>query len=891
MTTGIKCFQWRCFAVICIALFMFVNIGKVKAQTTLTAGFRDHDFGSSPGDAPTGEKPQSKLWYIGNIWFGSLWDVSDASYTIHQFDFSTQSWTNTGVALDPRAGSRADVLWDGSKLYVASQIFTTSAETGDDARLYRYSYNSADTSYSLDSGFPTTINQIESETLVLDKDSTGKLWVTWTEGGDVWINCSTDDGATWGTPFVLPVQGSSVNADDISSIAAFGGDKIGVLWSNQDDEITYFAVHEDGDAAMTWQAREEALEDSNLGAVADDHINLKMACDTQGNVYAVTKTGLDGSSEPLIYLLKRAANGTWSRHVFGDKSDKHTRPIILLDTENDELYVFATRTGSDRGIYYKKTDLNSISFSSGLGTQFIYSSTDVRISNPTSTKQCLHGVSDLVVMGGELDVHFYCHNTIDLAGSLPASIAVTSPNGGEDWQVGSSQTVTWTSTGTSGDVEIEYSTDNGSNWTTVIASTTDDGTYDWTIPNTPTVNALVRITDTDSSPTDESDAVFTISPIPVIAVTSPNGGEDWQVGSSQTVTWTSTGTSGNVEIEYSTDNGSNWIPVIASTPDDGTYDVTIPNTPTVNALVRITDTDSSPTDQSDAVFTISPIPVIAVTSPNGGEDWQVGSSQAVTWTSTGTSGNVEIEYSTDNGSNWTPVIASTPDDGTYDWTIPNTPTVNALVRISDTDSSPTDQSDAVFTISPIPAIAVTSPNGGEDWQVGSSQAVTWTSTGTSGNVEIEYSTDNGSNWTTVIASTSDDGTYDWTIPNTPTVNALVRITDTDSSPTDQSDGVFTLSEISGLAFRVERSTGDVFAGGSFIGGGADLAERIKVSESVEFGDVVELDPDNPEHYRKTRGSSELIAGIITTEPGFTLGNNLKKIAAAHSLPMLSQRPP
>ena len=83
-----------------------------------------------------------------------------------------------------------------------------------------------------------------------------------------------------------------------------------------------------------------------------------------------------------------------------------------------------------------------------------------------------------------------------------------------------------------------------------------------------------------------------------------------------------------------------------------------------------------------------------------------------------------------------------------------------------------------------------------------------------------------------------------------------------------------------LAFRVERATGDVFANGSFIGGGADLAEHINISEPIEPGDVVELDPDKPQYYRKARGSSRLIAGVITTEPGFTLGNDSENMNAA-----------
>ncbi|MCH8126650.1 hypothetical protein IIC38_11905, partial [candidate division KSB1 bacterium] len=71
----------------------------------------------------------------------------------------------------------------------------------------------------------------------------------------------------------------------------------------------------------------------------------------------------------------------------------------------------------------------------------------------------------------------------------------------------------------------------------------------------------------------------------------------------------------------------------------------------------------------------------------------------------------------------------------------------------------------------------------------------------------------------------------------------------------------------------ELSSGNVFTDGSFIPGGADLAEHINVSEPVEPGDIVELDPTVPGYYRKARGNSQLIAGVITTDPGFILGNN------------------
>lgn len=89
-------------------------------------------------------------------------------------------------------------------------------------------------------------------------------------------------------------------------------------------------------------------------------------------------------------------------------------------------------------------------------------------------------------------------------------------------------------------------------------------------------------------------------------------------------------------------------------------------------------------------------------------------------------------------------------------------------------------------------------------------------------------------------------------------------------------------------FRVERATGSVYADGQYfcglpsncyLVGNADIAERIDVSEPVEPGDVVELDPDHPGSYRKARSpNSRLIAGVIASAPGFMLANRREELA-------------
>ena len=96
-------------------------------------------------------------------------------------------------------------------------------------------------------------------------------------------------------------------------------------------------------------------------------------------------------------------------------------------------------------------------------------------------------------------------------GCLGAALQVLSPNGGEVWYVGESRNILWRSVGFSGNVKLELSTNSGTSWSTIIASTGNTGTYPWAIPNNPSANNRVRVSDaTDTSPKDASDANFSI---------------------------------------------------------------------------------------------------------------------------------------------------------------------------------------------------------------------------------------------------------------------------------------------------------------------------------------------------------------------------------------------
>jgi len=382
------------------------------APAQVDVGYPGIIYGSGANSTPTGEKPESKLWWNDGRWWGAMFSQDAGGYRAFWLNLSNQTWVDSGTALGNRNGDKVDVLWDqgSQKLYMVSHVFSTSASptTSNWAQLFRYSYNSSTKTYSLDAGFPVDVSRGRAEAVVLEKDSTGRLWVTYVESNKVMINHSLSNDLTWGDPFQLPGSGT-VNSDDISSVIAFGGNKIGVVWSNQNTDAYYLAIHNDGAPPNAWTI-ETGIQGNNL---VDDHINL--ATDTQGRIYLAGKTSLTGDN-PLVVLDVRGPSGGWSRYVYGMDADGHTRPIVLTDTQNQKLYMFATSPESSGAIYMKSADIGNIQFVPGKGQPFISSSTTTSINNATSTKQSLNNTTGLVVLASNSSQRRYYHNYMPLGG-------------------------------------------------------------------------------------------------------------------------------------------------------------------------------------------------------------------------------------------------------------------------------------------------------------------------------------------------------------------------------------------------------------------------------------------------------------------------------------------
>lgn len=378
--------------------------------------------------------------------------------------------------------------------------------------------------------------------------------------------------------------------------------------------------------------------------------------------------------------------------------------------------------------------------------------------------------------------------------ALPSSGTILTPNGGENLFSTSNYNITWNVIGTN-IVDLDYSTDGGANWLSIVQNLpASPGTYNWVVPSANSSNAKVRLKNAiNGNVLDQSNNVFNIiQPTPTLYLSSPFGYENWAAGSTQSIQWLYTYIS-SVKIEYSTNGGSSFTLISANiAASDLSYNWVVPAGVSANCIIRITDNNSSTSSQNQNPFSIVN-PSVTVQTPNGGEVFNSNVDTLITWNGNFVSNLVKIEYSTNNGTAWNLVANNIPNTNYYQWLVPNTPSTNCKVRVSDAQfPAVIDQSNNTFTITaPIPTINLISPTGAEQWGIGTYQTIFWNSNNIA-NIKIQCSVDSGVNWTIVNPLVPANlGTYTWLVNLNNTNNALIKVSDaSNSSVNDISDSVF-----------------------------------------------------------------------------------------------------
>ena len=405
---------------------LLVAAGPRAVPTALAApadvGYRDFSYAGIAGaDNVSAASVQNKLWFRDGSWFGVLFDSGSATvssaYRIFRFNMTTQTWANTGVAVDSRERSHPDVVAAGSKLYVASSRSTRSMH------FFRYTYDAPAKKYVIDTGFPVSIANTSSGTgyVSLARGADGNLWMVYPVTGasanesTIHYSMSGNDGTSWTAGAPLP-QTTTIWDEDIAAIVPFGSGAdagVGVLWGDQNDDAFYFSAHLDSQAdAGTWVARETAYAGAH---VADNHISVKTT--PSDEVVAAVKTDLDGATDPSIVVIHRASNATWDTHTVATDNQDGTRPYLLIDSGSNQAVVYLTApalvgAGEQRKLYRRTAPLDTLDFGTpSLGTVVIANAADSNLNDPSSTKDVVDGIGQLVIVS-DATTFRYLHSCV-----------------------------------------------------------------------------------------------------------------------------------------------------------------------------------------------------------------------------------------------------------------------------------------------------------------------------------------------------------------------------------------------------------------------------------------------------------------------------------------------
>lgn len=287
-------------------------------------------------------------------------------------------------------------------------------------------------------------------------------------------------------------------------------------------------------------------------------------------------------------------------------------------------------------------------------------------------------------------------------------------------------------------------------------------------------------------------------------VTSPNTNVSWAGNSSQTITWNVANTTAlpvacaNVKISVSTDGGNTFSTLVASTPNDGSESVTIPNTPTNTARIKVEAVGNIFFDISNADFTITSGSACA--SPSALAATAITNTSATAgWAAVSGALSYDVDYKATSSGTWINAATATTSTSVAVTGLAAATTYDYRVRANCASGSST-YSAAQFTTTS----SCGTPTGLTSSSITATGAtVAWTAMSGALNYDVDYKQNSSGTWinaatattsTSVVLSSLASGTlYDWRVrancPAGPSVYAAAQfttITLTCASPLDNS---------------------------------------------------------------------------------------------------------
>lgn len=279
-----------------------------------------------------------------------------------------------------------------------------------------------------------------------------------------------------------------------------------------------------------------------------------------------------------------------------------------------------------------------------------------------------------------------------------------------------------------------------------------------------------------------------------INVYEPSGGNTYYIGETIPISWNSFDIGDYIKIELLLNDVLSTT-ISSNTSNDGYYEWIIPlgYFPSYSYKIKITSLAKSSDYGESGLFYISE-KFITINSPSSGDILYAGESYPINWYSENAGDYVKIQYII--GSVYHTITYSTYNDGSYSWLIPSTLSSGSYqILITSTSDSSIYGYSEYFSIGER-SITITSSIGGETWYKGETYTIAWNSENAGNDVRIEYAEEYSDYYYSIKPSTSNDGSYDWTISKSLMVGSQYKIKITSNSYSDVYDisGYFSIDQ-------------------------------------------------------------------------------------------------
>jgi hypothetical protein len=311
---------------------------------------------------------------------------------------------------------------------------------------------------------------------------------------DLWVGTFADTAAVdrlYENQYDLDNGFVEVTSGAIGMDAGFSVDS---AWADidLDGDLDLFVVERFGNNRLYLNSGPNGFDKVTEGALVSDGDVVGQGAafadiDGDGDLDLFVASYYDDTN--FLYQNEGGTNSWITVELKGELSNRSAigARVAALATIGDAS-VWQTREVEGKNSFYGQ---GSLDVELGLGDATVVN--EIRIDWPMTGVQILTNVA----VNQLLSVH-------------EEGLVVTAPAAAATWSAGLTYPITWSSTAGIGDVQIEYSTDGGSSFTTIVASTVNDGSYDWLVPSTSSDTCLVRISD-GTAGVEATSETFTIA--------------------------------------------------------------------------------------------------------------------------------------------------------------------------------------------------------------------------------------------------------------------------------------------------------------------------------------------------------------------------------------------